>query len=118
LDLPKGWVPATQFWLIDKNEYIGNVIIRHQLNDTLMHIGGHIGYSIRPTKRKMGYGTSILKLSLSEARKLGIDKALVTCDETNLGSKKIIEKNGGILENIEEGIKGKPRKLRYWIAIS
>ncbi len=118
IGLPEGWVPATHFWLIDKDEYIGNISIRHKLNDNLIRVGGHIGYSIRPSKRNMGYGITILKLSLPEVKKLGIDKALVTCDETNIGSKKIIEANGGILENIKEQGEGKPRKLRYWIKIS
>jgi predicted acetyltransferase len=42
---------------------------------------------------------------------------LVTCDEDNIGSKKIIEHNGGIFENAIE-IEGDPvKKLRYWIVI-
>src|SRR5579871_2762304 len=70
LRLPEGWVPATEFWLIDKDEFIGHVNIRHTLTEHLLHIGGHIGYYIRPSKRKMGYGNMILKLALPEAKKL------------------------------------------------
>lgn len=117
-NLPAGYVPSTKYWLVDNGEFIGNVSIRHVLNDTLLKFGGHIGYDIRPSKRRMGYGKNILKLALPKAKELELGKVLITCDETNIGSRKIIETNGGILENellIEEG---KPKKRRYWITLT
>lgn len=117
LHLPEGFVPATELWLVDKEEFIGRVSIRHELNENLLKLGGHIGYYIRPSKRKMGYGKMILKLALKETKKLGISKALVTCDDTNLGSAKIVESNGGILEDKIENGKDNPLKRRYWIEI-
>lgn len=117
LHLPEGWVPATELWLIDKDEFIGWVNIRHHLSEFLLKIGGHIGYWIRPSKRHIGYGKAILKLSLYEAKKLGITKALVTCDDTNMNSRKIIQSNGGILENIVDNGEDHPAKRRYWITI-
>ena len=117
LNLPEGWVPATELWLIDNEELIGRVNIRHELTDHLLKVGGHIGYWIRPSKRKMGYGKEILKLALLEAKKLGISRILVTCDDTNIGSCKIIEANGGILENIVDNGQNHPRKKRYWITL-
>ncbi len=116
-NLPEGYVPQTTFWLIDNERFIGRVSIRHTLTEHLLKVGGHIGYDIRPGKRKMGYGKKILELALQEAKKLGIEKVLITCDETNIASKKIIEANGGILENRLQLHKGKPAKLRYWILI-
>ncbi|MGB4966272.1 MAG: GNAT family N-acetyltransferase [Microgenomates group bacterium] len=117
IDLLEGRVPQTTYWLIDNDEFIGRVRIRHSLNDTLMKIGGHIGYDIRPSQRKKGYGKAILKLVLPFAKKLGIDKALITCDVTNIASKKIIEANGGILENTILDSTTMPEKHRYWIEI-
>ena len=115
--LKPGRVPASEFWLIDDNEFIGRLSLRHELNEYLLKIGGHIGYEIRPSKRRQGYGTQILRLGLEKARELGLLKVLVTCDEDNIGSKKIIEHNGGIFENAIE-IEGDPVKnLRYWIVI-
>lgn len=115
--LPDGWVAATMFWLLDNNEIIGRVHIRHTLSDYLLKHGGHIGYYIRPSKRKMGYGKKILELSLAEAKKLGLMKVLVTCDDDNIGSKKIIEANGGVLENKVDNENDKPQTCRYWIEI-
>ncbi|QBD81537.1 GNAT family N-acetyltransferase [Ktedonosporobacter rubrisoli] len=108
-------VPTTEMWLIDGDEYIGYLALRHELNDFLLKVAGHIGYMIRPSKRRLGYGTEILRLGLEQAKKLGLPRALVTCDENNIGSKKVIEHNGGKLENAVEVEGATVRKLRYWI---
>ena len=118
LNLPEGYVPATMFWLVDDGQFIGRVQIRHELSDYLSKHGGHIGYYIRLSKRKMGYGKKILELALLEAKKMGFEKVLLSCNDDNLGSAKIIEVNGGILDNIVEGEKeGEKKKRRYWITI-
>lgn len=116
--LPKGYVPSTTYWLIDNDEFIGRVNIRHRLTDHLLRVGGHIGYFIRPTMRRKGYGKKILEMAIPKAKDLGIDKILVTCDEDNLGSKKIIEENGGVYENKVVNEIGGPLKLRYWIKLA
>jgi predicted acetyltransferase len=108
-------VPSSTFWMIDGGQFIGGVSVRHELNDSLRHFGGHIGYMIRPSARRRGYGKHILKLALPKAHDLGIVTALVTCDATNTASRKIIEANGGIFENEVEQGPGLPPKRRYWI---
>src|SRR6185295_6761440 len=75
----EGRVRESTFWLIEEGEFIGRVSIRHTLNPRLEKLGGHIGYEIRPTMRRRGYGTLILSLALPETLKLGIRRALVTC---------------------------------------
>ncbi|MBI4232210.1 GNAT family N-acetyltransferase, partial [Candidatus Peregrinibacteria bacterium] len=116
-NLPENWVSYSTFWLIDNDEFIGEAHIRHSLTPHLREIGGHIGYTIRPDKRRLGYGKKILTFCLEECKKLGINPALITCDETNLASKKIIESNGGIFEKANYQGEGKPLKLLYWIKI-
>ena len=73
--------------------------IRHYLNDRLLKDGGHIGDGVRPSERRKGYGTEIVRLALIECRKLGIDSVLMFCDKDNIGSAKTITKNGGVLED-------------------
>lgn len=114
-NLAEGHVPSSTFWLIDENEFIGRVSIRHKLNEKLLQHGGHIGYYIRKSKRKKGYGKKILKLGLREARKLGIVRVLITSDDDNLASIKIIEENGGRLANVIEIGEDKNKLRRYWI---
>ncbi len=110
-----GLVPETFYWLIDDGVYIGRLSLRHYLNDRLLQFGGHIGYEIRPTKRRMGYGKALLHLGLEKARRQGITRALVTCDDDNIGSAKIIEANGGIHENtVLLNHRAVPTR-RYWI---
>ncbi len=116
-NLPSGYVSHTIYWLIDDDEFVGRVDIRHSLTETLLREGGHVGYDIRPSKRNQGYGKKILALVLTKAKELGLTRVLVTCDETNLASKKVIEANGGIFENSVSMGEEKPRKLRYWIEI-
>jgi predicted acetyltransferase len=111
-NLPEGYVPQTTFWLIDNQEYVGEARIRHTLTDKLKAVGGHIGYAIRPSKRNMGYGKKVLELALPKARELGIREVLLTCDASNVGSRKIIEANGGEFENEVPGENGPKR--RYW----
>jgi predicted acetyltransferase len=105
-------------WLIDKDEFIGRVQIRHELTEYLEKYGGHIGYYIRPTKRKMGFGNKILEMAINEAKKIGFEKVLLTCNDDNIGSWKIIEANGGVLESVLDPEKeGEKKKRRYWIII-
>lgn len=116
-NLPEGWVPQTVFWLVNNGIFIGKVSVRHLLTEKLLQIGGHIGYEIRPSEREKGYGKEILKMVLPKAKELGIQKALVTCDSTNIASRKIIESAGGILENEIAGENGTVSKLRFWIEL-
>lgn len=114
-NLAPGLVPYSTFWLVDRDQYIGRLSIRHELNEWLRTIGGHIGYDIRPTRRREGLGMRQLQLGLVEARKLGLERVLLTCDADNTGSRKIIEGNGGVLEDeVLDSATGK-MKLRFWI---
>jgi predicted acetyltransferase len=108
-------MPATTFWLIDGPGFVGHVNVRHILVEWSRKIGGHIGFAIRPSAWKKGYGRKILALALVEAGKIGLSRALVTCDDLNLGSRKIIEANGGQLQDIE-AVDGKMVR-RYWLDI-
>jgi predicted acetyltransferase len=110
----EGYVPAKVLWLIVDGEYAGRVDIRHYLNEKLEKFGGHIGYNIRPSMRGKGYGTLQLKLGLPHAWALGIERALITCDDDNIGSQKIIEANGGVLQDkVDNGRHVLSR--RYWV---
>jgi len=114
-NLPEGYVPDSEFWLVDGKEYIGRINIRHRLTEHLEKNGGHIGYDIRPSQRGKGYGNLILKLGLEKAKEIDISRVLLICNEDNSASRKVIEKNGGTyadsVPNIETGI----NKLRFWI---
>ncbi|MGQ9888108.1 MAG: GNAT family N-acetyltransferase [Aggregatilineales bacterium] len=115
---PPGWVPTSELWLVSGNEYIGRASVRHELNDSLRQIGGHIGYEIRPSRRGQGYGRLICRLALERAAALGIRPALITCDETNIASRRIIEANGGRFEKAVQ-VPGRPaRTLHFWVDLS
>ena len=117
INLKPNRVPQTTYWLIDGEEFIGEISIRHYLIDSLLKHGGHIGYGIRCSKWNLGYGTKMLTLALKKAKTMGLEKVLITCNKDNVGSAKVIENNGGMLENIVENIiEGKKiYTKRYWI---
>jgi predicted acetyltransferase len=116
-DLPEGFVPETKLFAFVGADLVGNLSLRHTLNDFLLKIGGHIGYGVMPSFRRMGYAKAMLQQSLPYAKNLGLARVLLTCDDNNLGSIKTIEACGGVIENKVMVEEGKPLKRRYWIAI-
>jgi predicted acetyltransferase len=114
-NLPEGYVPYFNFWLVDGGEFIGRVSVRNALTDYLAKFGGHIGYDIRPSKRGHGYGNEILRLALESAKAMGIVRVLITVDERNATSRKIVEKNGGILGDQIQNPETGSDFMRYWI---
>jgi predicted acetyltransferase len=110
-------VPFSIRWLVEGEEFLGEASIRHELNDWLRREGGHIGYGIRPSRQRRGYGRLILALALEEYRRLGIERVLVTCGDENVASARIIEANGGELENVIARPAGGGRLRRYWITL-
>lgn len=115
IDLKDGFVPCTTLFLkrISDNKICGSISIRHELNKFLLDFGGHIGYSITPSERGKGYGKLQLKMGLEIAKRLDIEKCLITADVENVVSNKTIISEGGVLENT---VMWKSDPLnRYWI---
>lgn len=103
-EIPEGrsqddWVPHSCFWLVDHSgAIVATSNLRHRLTAGLREIGGHIGFGVPPSSRRRGYAKEVLHRTLPEARALGHERVLLTCDPTNAGSAKAIEANGGVLE--------------------
>jgi predicted acetyltransferase len=115
-NLAPGRVPQSTFWLVhDGQRILGCSRLRHTLNAFLEEEGGHIGYDVRPSERRRGYGTLLLRLTLDKARELGLKRVLVTADSPNIPSWRIIEKNGGVLQS--EALSQHTDNLlrKYWI---
>ena len=108
-----GFVTAHTFFALDNNKIVGIINARHELNDYLLNFGGHIGYSVRKSERRKGYGKKMLNYTSEFLFSLGLEKILITCDKNNIASKRTIESCGGILEN--EVVDESRTTLRYWI---
>ena len=113
--VPEGLVPSSTYLGIrEKDNYIvGMIDIRHYLNEYLTQIGGNIGYSVRKTERNKGYAKQMLKLALEKCKELKIKKVLITCDEDNIASEKVILSANAKFEDIR-CIDGENKK-RFWI---
>jgi predicted acetyltransferase len=105
-------VPVTELWFVEGDEYIGTVVVRHRLTDALAESGGHLGYHVVPELRRRGHGTRMLAAAVRFCAERGVTELLITCDEDNIASRRMIEANGGALERVAGG------EARYWIGSS
>ena len=103
-------VPVTELWYVRGPDYIGTVMIRHELTPALLYDGGNIGYHVVPGHRRQGHATAMLAAACDRCRDDGMSRLLLTCQPDNLGSRRVIEANGGVLDSADE-------LLRYWIAL-
>lgn len=115
--MEKDRVPSTVYLTIRKSDkrIVGNLQIRHFLNEKLLNYVGHIGDSVRPSERKKGYATEQIRLALEKCKELGIGNVLMGCEKDNVGSAKSIQNNGGILE--DERYVDNKLVQRYWISL-
>ncbi|WNI15485.1 GNAT family N-acetyltransferase [Actinacidiphila sp. ITFR-21] len=109
---PAGFVRCTNLWWTEGEEFLGRIAVRHTLTTFLREFGGHIGYDMRPSARRRGHATAMLRAALPYAAALGIDPALLTCDTGNTASRKVIQACGGVFEDEHGG------KLRFWVPTS
>src|SRR5690349_19463557 len=57
---PEDRVHNDLYWIVDDREVVGFLSFRHTLNDWLREAGGHIGYAVRPSRRRQGYASAAL----------------------------------------------------------
>jgi predicted acetyltransferase len=110
-------VPKTHLWAVADGQLVGRISIHHALNDALRVAGGHIGYDTVPSCRGRGVATEMLRQALPVARALGLTAVLLTCDDTNAGSIRVIERNGGSLHETKLLDANRPLKRYYWIPL-
>lgn len=115
--LESGWVPHTQFWIIEDEKFVGLIDLRHRINDPLEKFGGHIGYEIRPSERKKGLASWALEKVIPYAKLKMLNEVLITCDDNNIASIKIIEKSGGVLKDKIQNMGMEQLTRRYWIQL-
>jgi predicted acetyltransferase len=110
-----GLVHCTYRWMVEGDRYLGGIALRHELNDWLLEVGGHIGYSVRPSERRRGLASWALGETLRTARELGLERVMISCKPANEASRRTIEKAGGVFEDIRG--EGDDEVRRYWIAV-
>lgn len=113
-NLPPNYAPQTDYWLVSGNDFLGRLTIRHILNSTNFRKSGSVGLYIRPSSRGKGFGKTLLNLGLKKAKKMGLSKLLITCDQTNKISQHLIKNAGGRRVRC---LKNMSYELRYWLKL-
>ncbi|MFC8851125.1 MULTISPECIES: GNAT family N-acetyltransferase [unclassified Micromonospora] len=108
-------VPCTYRWIVEDHRVLGGIALRHELSGFTLRVAGQIGYGIRPSARRRGVATWALGRMLAEARTLGLDRVLITCQPDNVASARTIERHGGVLDDVRDTELGPVR--RYWVTL-
>ena len=117
-EMPEGKVACDYFWITDSGEVVGFIAFRRELNDWLRSYGGHVGYSVRPSRRREGIARTALNLVLDRARSQGYERVMLTCDDDNAGSYRTIEGAGGeLVATIDASEAEVPLLRQYWITL-
>lgn len=103
-------VPVTELWYLREPDYIGSVVIRHELTASLRYDGGNVGYHVVPACRRQGHATAMLGAACDWCRNEGMTRLLLTCQPDNVASRRVIEANGGVLDSADDS-------LRYWVTL-
>ena len=98
-----------------RGRIVGMINVRYDLTEEMYRYLGHIGYCVRKSERQKGYAAEMLRLALKEAKKIGLDRVLLTVDSDKTASIATMKKNGAVLEN-EVPYLGKITQ-RYWIEL-
>jgi predicted acetyltransferase len=110
-------VPKTHLWAVSGEQFVGRLSIFHDLTEELRVSGGHIGYDTVPSFRGRGIATEMVRQAMPVAHALGLKEVLLTCDDTNVSSIRVIEKNGGVLRGTKVLDTNRPAKRYYWIPV-
>ena len=111
-------VPESRYWLVRGIRILGTTRLRHRLSPALRDFGGHIGYEVRPSERGEGHATRMLAMLLVRARARGLVRVMLTCDQDNPASARVMEKNGGwCFSEASSERQGTP-VYRYWIDLT
>lgn len=108
------------YWAVDGDRFIGEFQCRLDFTEKVLNDIGSVGYAVRPSQWGRGYGTMILRQGLDIAWSLGMEKVLLTVNEENLRSIRVIEKTGAVwMDTIDayNEVEGKHRLRRYWITL-
>ncbi len=92
------WVVTDTYFAVDETgRIVGIIDLRHELKGFLLDFGNS-GYSVRPSERRKGYATCMLRMIVERAKEIGLERLRLSVERTNEASVKTILNNGGVYE--------------------
>lgn len=116
-------LPGFRKWMWD-GTFCGTIGLRWRpgTEELPPHALGHVGYSVVPWKRRLGYATAAVVAVLADAAAEGLRWIEVTTDIGNMASQRVIAGAGGsLVERFSyppEYGKGRVEGLRYRVTIT
>jgi predicted acetyltransferase len=111
-------LPGYARWIWD-GEFCGSISFRWQPGTPELppYCLGHVGYSVVPWKRKLGYATRALELLLPDTSEEGLPYIELVADADNIPSQRVIQANGGkLIERFRKSAEyGGKESLRFRI---
>ena len=98
------WGRYFTFFAFDNEELIGILSVRPEMKGSPLQAYGHIGYGVKPSARRKGYATKMLKYAIEKCKEFGLQKILIGCHKENVGSAKTIQNCGGVLVREEDSL--------------
>jgi len=116
--LPPDRVPSqTWFFWDEAGAPVGRLNFRPRLSPAMELEGGHVGYEVRPSRRRRGWGSLLLETFLAEGAGGHPGPLLVTCAASNPASAAVIRRNGGVWHSeVPSPRTGEPI-WRFWIEV-
>lgn len=91
------WGKSLTYLCFDEAKLVGLLNIRYDLPKNLSEKYGNIGYGVRPSERRKGYATAMLRYALSICKEKGMKQVILGCYKDDFASAATIKRNGGVL---------------------
>ncbi len=111
----EAWGKSLLYLCLEGEKLVGLLSIRYSLPEALTKELGDIGFGVRPTERRKGYATAMLRYALSVCKEKGMSQVLLGCYKDNAASRATILKNGGVL--VDENCNYNEERISQYFAI-